>query len=136
MLGETLEITVDDGRSSGATSVVAPGSQPTTINARLIDTSQVVLYGNIRLTTPWLHELMEFAYLGERLTGSQCGRMDQACIYGKTPVLLTFQRSVDIRVEPVLPELEVEDGRRQRNFEINTFRLYYRHRYSIKFIMI
>ncbi len=49
------------------------------------------------------HELMELAYLGERLTGSQCGRMDQACIYGKTPVLLTFAKSADIRVEPVFP---------------------------------
>ncbi len=49
------------------------------------------------------HELMEAAYLGERLTGSQCGRMDQACIYGKTPVLLTFQKSADVRVEPVFP---------------------------------
>jgi galactokinase len=47
------------------------------------------------------HELMEIAYLGEKLTGSQCGRMDQACIYGKTPVLLTFQKSADIRVEPI-----------------------------------
>jgi len=26
------------------------------------------------------HELMELAYAGERLTGSQCGRMDQACM--------------------------------------------------------
>ena len=49
------------------------------------------------------HELMETAYLGEKLTGSQCGRMDQACIYGKTPVLLTFQKSSDIRVEPAFP---------------------------------
>jgi len=49
------------------------------------------------------HELMEAAYLGEKLTGSQCGRMDQACIYGKTPVLLTFQKSMDIRVEPIFP---------------------------------
>jgi len=49
------------------------------------------------------HELMELAYRGEKLTGSQCGRMDQACIYGKTPVLLTFQKSMDIRVEPVFP---------------------------------
>lgn len=65
------------------------------------------------------HELMELAYVGERLTGSQCGRMDQACIYGKTPVLLTFQtrmsgappagrggqgqESADVRVEPVFP---------------------------------
>ena len=53
------------------------------------------------------HELMEYAYLGERLTGSQCGRMDQACIYGKTPVLLTFQKSADIRVEPVFPGGEI-----------------------------
>ena len=53
------------------------------------------------------HQLMELAYLGERLTGSQCGRMDQACIYGKTPVLLTFQKSADIRVEPVFPGGEI-----------------------------
>ncbi len=45
------------------------------------------------------NELMEKAYLGERLTGSQCGRMDQACIYGKTPVLLTFEKT-SVRVEP------------------------------------
>ncbi|MFB3891277.1 MAG: mevalonate kinase [Phycisphaerae bacterium] len=53
------------------------------------------------------HELMEIAYLGERLTGSQCGRMDQACIYGKTPVLLTFQKSSDIRIEPIFPGGEI-----------------------------
>jgi galactokinase len=53
------------------------------------------------------HELMEAAYLGEKLTGSQCGRMDQACIYGKTPVLLTFAKSADIRVEPIFPQNEV-----------------------------
>ena len=49
------------------------------------------------------HELMELAYQGERLTGSQCGRMDQACIYGKTPVLLTFQESAPVRLEPLFP---------------------------------
>jgi len=53
------------------------------------------------------HELMEIAYLGEKLTGSQCGRMDQACIYGKTPVVLTFQKSADIRVEPIFCEREI-----------------------------
>jgi galactokinase len=53
------------------------------------------------------HELMEVAYLGEKLTGSQCGRMDQACIYGKTPVLLTFQKASAVRVEPVFPEREI-----------------------------
>ena len=53
------------------------------------------------------HELMELAYLGEKLTGSQCGRMDQACIYGKTPVLLTFSKSSEIKVEPVFPRADV-----------------------------
>jgi galactokinase len=53
------------------------------------------------------HELMEIAYLGETLTGSQCGRMDQACIYGKTPVLLTFQKATGVRVEPVFPTEEI-----------------------------
>ena len=47
-------------------------------------------------------DLMELAYSGERLTGSQCGRMDQACIYGKTPVLLTFDRPENVDVEPIL----------------------------------
>jgi galactokinase len=49
------------------------------------------------------NELMEIAYQGEKLTGSQCGRMDQACIYGKTPVLLSFARGAMPRVEPVQP---------------------------------
>jgi galactokinase len=50
------------------------------------------------------YELMELAYLGERLTGSQCGRMDQACIYGKTAVLLTCEKNKDIRVEPIFSD--------------------------------
>jgi len=29
--------------------------------------------------------------------------MDQACIYGKTPVLLTLQESTPIRLEPLMP---------------------------------
>lgn len=33
---------------------------------------------------------MEYAYQGEILTGSECGRMDQICAYGSTPVFLTF----------------------------------------------
>jgi len=33
---------------------------------------------------------MEIAYQGEILTPSRCGRMDQACAYGSTPVFLTF----------------------------------------------
>lgn len=50
------------------------------------------------------YELMELAYRGERLTGSQCGQMDQACVYGKTSMLLTFQKSVPARIEPIFPE--------------------------------
>ncbi len=53
---------------------------------------------NLRLLP---HELMELAYRGEKLTGSQCGRMDQACIYGKNPVLLRCEKSKDIHVEPI-----------------------------------
>lgn len=33
---------------------------------------------------------MELAYQGELLTGSRCGRMDQACAYGTRPVRLDF----------------------------------------------
>jgi galactokinase len=47
------------------------------------------------------YEMMEIAYLGERLTGSQCGRMDQACIYGRTPVLVVFEKSKRIQIEPI-----------------------------------
>ena len=35
-------------------------------------------------------EEMEIAYLGERMTPSQCGRLDQACAYGKKPILMIF----------------------------------------------
>merc|ERR1719409_54473 len=33
---------------------------------------------------------MEYAYQGEILTPSKCGRMDQACAYGPQPVVLTY----------------------------------------------
>lgn len=33
---------------------------------------------------------MEYAFRGETLTPSQCGRMDQACAFGRPPVSLTF----------------------------------------------
>jgi polysaccharide chain length determinant protein (PEP-CTERM system associated) len=38
--------------------------------------------------------------------------------------VISLMRS-HIRIEPVIPELEVTDRRRQRDFEINTFRLYF-----------
>jgi mevalonate kinase len=42
---------------------------------------------------------MECAYQGEIQTGSECGRMDQVCAYGQTPVFLTFDGdSMDVDV--------------------------------------
>lgn len=37
-----------------------------------------------------IRQEMEFAYLGEITTPSQCGRMDQACAYGNRPVAMIF----------------------------------------------
>ena len=42
---------------------------------------------NLKMTT---RGEMEYAYQGEILTPSQCGRMDQACAFGDRPVLLTY----------------------------------------------
>ncbi len=33
---------------------------------------------------------MEYAYQGEILTPSQCGRMDQGCAYGQRPILMHY----------------------------------------------
>lgn len=41
--------------------------------------------------------IMQIAYRGELLTGSRCGRLDQACAYGETPVLMHFcQGEIDV----------------------------------------
>ena len=41
--------------------------------------------------------IMQIAYRGELLTGSRCGRLDQACAYGETPVLMHFcQGDIDV----------------------------------------
>jgi len=45
---------------------------------------------------------MEYAYMGEILTSSECGRMDQACAYGETPVFLTFDGD-SMNIEEVYP---------------------------------
>lgn len=37
---------------------------------------------------------MQYAYEGERITPSQCGKMDQACAFGSTPVLMTYDGDV------------------------------------------
>lgn len=47
-----------------------------------------------------LRDEMELAYRGEIAAGSQCGRMDQACAYGKRPVLLRFD-GPRFDVEPI-----------------------------------
>lgn len=43
---------------------------------------------------------MDLAYRGEVTTPSRCGRMDQACAYGSTPVLMTYDGDY-IEVNPV-----------------------------------
>ena len=40
-----------------------------------------------------ISDVMDIAYLGERITPSKCGRLDQACAYGKKPILMTFNGS-------------------------------------------
>lgn len=46
-----------------------------------------------------IREEMELAYRGELATGSACGRMDQACAYGSTPVLLILDgEGIDVKV--------------------------------------
>jgi len=41
---------------------------------------------NLNLT---LEDELELAYQGERMTGSECGRMDQGCAFGQ-PIVMTF----------------------------------------------
>ncbi|MBI4204909.1 MAG: GHMP kinase [Betaproteobacteria bacterium] len=48
-------------------------------------------------------EIMELAYLGERQAGSKCGRMDQACIFGRKLAWLRFRTSGEIEVEDITP---------------------------------
>lgn len=43
---------------------------------------------------------MEIAYAGERRTGSECGRMDQICAFGRGPVAMQVDGSA-LRFDPV-----------------------------------
>ncbi len=45
---------------------------------------------------------MELAYAGERRTGSECGRMDQVCAFGRRVTFLRFDGD-DFEVEPLAP---------------------------------
>jgi galactokinase len=47
-------------------------------------------------------EEVELAYAGERRTGSECGRMDQICAYGRRPTFLRFD-GPDLDVEVLRP---------------------------------
>jgi len=49
-----------------------------------------------------LRDEMEIAYAGERRTGSECGRMDQVCAYGRRVTCLTFDGDA-FDVEPLYP---------------------------------
>lgn len=49
-----------------------------------------------------IEQEMDYAYRGEILTPSECGRMDQVCAYNGVPVFLTFGNNM--KVEPL--ELE------------------------------
>jgi len=45
---------------------------------------------------------MELAYLGERLAGSACGRMDQVCAFGRRTLVLTFDGD-SLAIDEILP---------------------------------
>jgi UTP-glucose-1-phosphate uridylyltransferase/mevalonate kinase len=47
---------------------------------------------------------MEFAYLGEVITPSRCGRMDQGCAFGNRPVLMVHDRDLLTVEEAPVPE--------------------------------
>lgn len=47
-----------------------------------------------------IEEEMELAYLGERRSGSMCGRMDQACAFGNRPILMEFNGD-KVRIEQI-----------------------------------
>jgi galactokinase len=49
-----------------------------------------------------IREEMELAYGGERRAGSECGRMDQICAFGRRPTLLTFDGDA-LDIEPLAP---------------------------------
>ena len=48
---------------------------------------------------------MEMAFLGEILTPSRCGRMDQCCAFGAIPHVMTFDGDL-LMTEPIAPPLE------------------------------
>ncbi|MBD3183351.1 GHMP kinase, partial [Candidatus Poribacteria bacterium] len=49
---------------------------------------------------------MEYAYIGEILTSSECGRLDQICAYGEIPVFITFDAD-NMDIDELTPERPV-----------------------------
>jgi galactokinase len=49
-----------------------------------------------------VREEMALAYAGERRAGSECGRMDQICAFGRRPVRMHFDAE-SLEVEPLAP---------------------------------
>jgi len=54
-----------------------------------------------------VYDEMDIAYSGEILTGSECGRMDQACAFGRVPVFMTFDGD-DVRCETLKPAKRID----------------------------
>ncbi|MEM1172318.1 MAG: GHMP kinase [Cyanobacteria bacterium P01_H01_bin.35] len=54
-----------------------------------------------------IREEMEFAYQGEVTTPSRCGRMDQACAYGKQPIMMIFDGEKTDIIELNPPEKDL-----------------------------
>lgn len=74
-----------------------------------------------------IEEEMEFAYQGEILAGSACGRMDQVCAYGSSLMVLTFdgdrmsvRKLKPARALPILiVDLKAEKNTRQILTDLN-----------------
>ncbi|HUE38626.1 MAG TPA: GHMP kinase, partial [Candidatus Binatia bacterium] len=54
-----------------------------------------------------VREEMEIAYAGERRAGSECGRMDQICAFGRRPTYLRFDGE-RMDIEPLSARSEIQ----------------------------
>ena len=74
---------------------------------------------NLRMT---VNGEMEYAYLGEITTPSQCGRMDQGCAFGSRPILMVHDRETvaveELQVRKPIHMVVVDLGARKDTKEI------------------
>ncbi len=117
-LREVAESTVFDSYAAGTASIILKKNPNLGLRLRIhrrtlpikkgLSSSAAVCvltaraFNSIHTLNLSVQEEMELAYRGELLTGSHCGRMDQACAYGVDPVLLTFDGD-EMTVSPLLP---------------------------------